>query len=324
MLEVTAGTSAPADVATLRVTRKTLVADGVLTLELTAPHGGRLPDWTPGAHIDLVLPNGMTRQYSLCGDRWDPLSYRVGVLLEPVSRGGSSYVHDVLAPGDLVGIGGPRNNFPLVPAEQYLFVAGGIGITPLLPMVRTADLLGADWRLLYGGRRRASMAFLDELGEFGDRVSVMPEDEFGLLDLRGFLGDPRPGVRVYCCGPAPLLAAIESVCADWPPHTLRTERFVAEERGAPVRDAPFEVELRRSGTSVTVTPDVSVLDAVSSAGAEVLSSCRQGICGTCETTVLAGQPDHRDTLLDDDERDAADCMYICVSRSCSERLVLDL
>jgi ferredoxin-NADP reductase len=324
MLDVTAEVPAPTDVATLRVARKTVVADGVLTLELTDPHGGRLPDWTPGSHIDLVLPNGMTRQYSLCGDRWDPLSYRVGVLLEPVGRGGSSYVHDVLAPGDLVGIGGPRNNFPLVPAEEYLFVAGGIGITPLLPMVRTADLLGADWRLLYGGRRRASMAFLDELSGFGDRVTVMPEDEFGLLDLRGFLGDPRPGARVYCCGPAPLLAAIESVCADWLPHALRTERFVAEERGAPVRDAAFDVELRRTGATVTVTPDVSVLDAVAAAGVEVLSSCRQGICGTCETTVLAGEPDHRDALLDDDERDAADCMYICVSRSCSERLVLDL
>jgi ferredoxin-NADP reductase len=324
VLEVTADASAPTDVATLRVTRKTVVADGVLTLDLAAPHGGRLPDWTPGAHIDLLLPNGMTRQYSLCGDRWDPFSYRVGVLLEPVGRGGSAYVHGTLAPGDLVGVGGPRNNFPLVPSEQYLFVAGGIGITPLLPMVRQAEMLGADWRLLYGGRRRASMAFLDELGAFGERVQVRPEDEFGLLDLHGYLGDPRPGVRVYSCGPAPLLAAMESACSTWPPHTLRTERFVAEERGAPLRDAPFEVELSRTGATVTVTPDVSILDAVSAAGVDVLSSCRQGICGTCETTVLAGRPDHRDSLLDDGERDAGDCMYICVSRSSSERLVLDL
>jgi ferredoxin-NADP reductase len=316
--------SSSADVATLRVTGKELQADGVLTLELAAPSGERLRDWTPGSHIDLVLPNGLTRQYSLCGDRWDPVTYQVGVLREVSGRGGSAFVHDVLSVGDLVGVGGPRNNFPLVPSEHYLFVAGGIGITPLLPMIRQADLLGADWRLLYGGRRRASMAFLDELAAFGDKVLVRPEDEFGLLDLRGFLGEPREGVKLYCCGPAPLLAAMEAVGTEWPPHALRTERFVAEERGAPVRTGPFEVELARTGVTVTVPPSLSVLEAVGSAGVEVLSSCRQGICGTCETTVLAGEPDHRDTLLDDDERAAGDCMYICVSRSCSDRLVLDL
>jgi ferredoxin-NADP reductase len=313
-----------ADVATLRVTSKDVQAEGVLTLELAAPSGGRLRDWTPGSHIDLVLPNGLTRQYSLCGDRWDPFTYRVGVLLEPESRGGSTYVHDSLQPGDLVGVGGPRNNFPLVPSEQYLFVAGGIGITPILPMIRQAEMLGADWRLLYGGRRRDSMAFLGELERYGDRVLVRPQDEFGLLDLTGFLGEPREGVRIYSCGPGPLLAAMERACAGWPPHALRTERFVAEEAGAPARTAPFEVELARSGTTVTVTPDMTVLEALNGIGVEVLSSCRRGVCGTCETTVLAGRPDHRDALLDDDERDVNDCMYICVSRSRDERLVLDL
>jgi ferredoxin-NADP reductase len=313
-----------ADVATLRVTSKDVQAEGVLTLELAAPSGGRLRDWTPGSHIDLVLPNGLTRQYSLCGDRWDPSTYRVGVLLEPESRGGSTYVHDSLQPGDLVGVGGPRNNFPLVPSEQYLFVAGGIGITPILPMVRQAEMLGADWRLLYGGRRRDSMAFLGELERYGDRVLVRPQDEYGLLDLAGFLGAPRHGVRIYSCGPGPLLAAMERTCGDWPPHTLRTERFVAEEAGAPARTAPFEVELARSGTTVTVTPEMTVLEALNGVGVEVLSSCRRGVCGTCETTVLAGRPDHRDALLDDDERDVNDCMYICVSRSRDERLVLDL
>jgi ferredoxin-NADP reductase len=317
-------TSLPADVAALRVTAKEILADGVLTLELAAPSGGRLRDWTPGSHIDLTLPSGLTRQYSLCGDRWDPTTYRVGVLREPDGRGGSAFVHDVLAVGDLVGVGGPRNNFPLVPSAQYLFVAGGIGITPILPMVRQADLLGADWRLLYGGRRRGSMAFLDELPGYGDRVLVRPEDEHGLLDLAGFLGEPRGGVRVYACGPAPLIAATERACAGWPPHTLRTERFVADELEAPAHSAAFEVELARTGATVTVTPEMTVLDALSRVGVEVLSSCRRGVCGTCETEVLAGRPDHRDALLDDDERDANDCMYVCVSRSRDERLVLDL
>jgi ferredoxin-NADP reductase len=313
-----------ANVVTLRVTAKTVVADGVASLELAHPDGRRLPDWTPGSHIDVMLPNGLTRQYSLCGDRWDAHSYRVGVLREPGGRGGSAYVHDELRPGDLVGVGGPRNNFPLVPARRYLFVGGGIGITPLLPMVHQADLLGVDWQLLYGGRRRASMAWLDELADYGDRVEVVPQDESGLLDLAGFLGAPGPGVRVYCCGPAPLLAAIEAACASWPAHSLRTERFVAADQGAPARTVPFEVELARSGATVTVTPGVSVLDAVHSAGVDVLSSCRQGTCGTCETTVLAGTPDHRDSILEDDERAAGDCMFICVSRALDDRLVLDL
>jgi ferredoxin-NADP reductase len=296
----------------------------VLTLDLASPTGARLRDWTPGSHIDLVLPNGSTRQYSLCGDRWDPFTYRVGVNLEAQSRGGSSYVHHHLQVGDLLGVGGPRNNFPLVPSEKYLFIAGGIGITPLLPMIQQADMLGADWQLLYGGRHRRSMAFVDELAGHGDHVLVRPQDEFGLLDLTLFLGQPQPDVKVYCCGPAPLLAAVERMCADWPPHALRTERFVSDDRGAPVRSTPFEVELARTGITVTVPPDRSILDVVASVGVEVLSSCRQGICGTCETTVLTGRPDHRDSLLDDDELDVTDSMYICVSRSSSDRLVLDL
>lgn len=233
-------------------------------------------------------------------------------------------MHEELEPGHLVGVSAPRNNFPLVPSPRYLFVAGGIGITPILPMIHQADLVGADWQLLYGGRRRASMAFLDELAAYGDRVRIHPQDECGLLPLAEYLGAPRTGVEIYCCGPGPLLDAVEAVCAQWPRYALRIEPFVAEEHGPAVLDGPFEVELARTGTTVTVTPGISVLDAVHAAGVEVLSSCRQGTCGTCETTVLAGRPDHRDSLLDDDDRAAGDCIYICVSRSCTDRLVLDL
>lgn len=320
----TEGGAVSADIATLRVTGKQLVAEDVLLVELASPAGVRLRDWAPGAHIDLTLPNGMTRQYSLCGDRWDPFTYRLGVLREQAGRGGSAYVHDELKVGDRVAVGGPRNNFALVPSETYLFVAGGIGITPLLPMARQAELLSADWRLLYGGRHRASMAFLDELAEFGDRVQVVPHDELGLLDLRGFLGEPRSSVRIYACGPAPLLAAIESVCAPWPPYALRTERFMGQSLGGRSPMAPFDVELARTGRTVTVSPEQTVLEAVSAVGVEVLSSCRQGICGTCETAVLSGEPDHRDALLNDADRQANDCMFICVSRARSDRLVLDL
>ncbi|XVQ09375.1 PDR/VanB family oxidoreductase [Spirillospora sp. CA-255316] len=308
----------------LVVSAKDEVADGVVTLTLTHADGRRLPDWAPGAHIDVVLPNGLTRQYSLCGDRWDPHGYRIGVLREPAGRGGSAYIHQTLRAGDRVAIGGPRNNFRLVPSEDYVFVAGGIGITPLLPMIHQAESLGARWRLLYGGRSRATMAFLDELAAYGDKVTVVPQDEQGLLDLRGWLPAAGLAAKVYCCGPEGLLAAMERHCSHYPPGQLRTERFVPKENHAPVRTEPFQLELRRSGRMVEVPPGRSVLDAITRAGVNVLSSCRKGVCGTCETTVLEGEADHRDSLLDDDERAAGDHMFVCVSSSLSDRLVLDL
>ena len=308
----------------LRVTGKEPVADGVVALTLARPDGGRLPDWTPGSHVDLVMPGGLTRQYSLCGDRWDARSYRVGVLRERDGRGGSAYVHDELCAGDPVGIGGPRNNFRLVPAERYLFIAGGIGITPLLPMIVQAEMLGVEWRLLYGGRTRSSMAFLDELRPYGDKVALVPEDQHGLLDLPAWLPDPATGTKVYCCGPAGLLDAVERRCTGWPAGLLRTERFVAATPEAGTVDGAFEVELHRSGRTLRVGRTQTLLQALGDAGVPVLSSCRQGLCGTCETTVLDGVPDHRDSLLDDAERAAGDCMFVCVSRAGSERLVLDL
>ncbi|MDJ0105168.1 PDR/VanB family oxidoreductase [Rhodococcus erythropolis] len=317
-------TSTAADCA-LRLTAKTPASDGVVALTLEHPDGKRLPDWAPGAHIDLMLPSGITRQYSLCGDRWNPNSYRVGVLRESAGRGGSVFVHDVLEVGDLVGVGGPRNNFPMVPAPKYLFIAGGIGITPLLPMIAQAEKLHAEWKLLYGGRTRASMAFADELAVYGDRAVLAPFDEVGKLDLPSYLhAAGEKEAKVYVCGPGGLLAAVERYCTSWPVGNLRTERFVPKEQSGPARTDPFDVELARSQVTVTVPPHGTVLDAVREVGVNILSSCRQGTCGTCETTVLSGKPDHRDSILDDDERAAADCMFICVSRSCSDRLVLDL
>lgn len=313
-----------AETTELLVTGKSPASDGVVTLTLARADGGRLPDWAPGAHLDLVLPNGLTRQYSLCGDRWDPRAYRIGVLREPGGRGGSAYVHDELRVGDGVGLGGPRNNFRLVPAERYLFIAGGIGITPLLPTIAQAELLGDEWRLLYGGRTRRSMAFLNELAPYGGKVTVSPEDETGLLDLDAWLPEHPGGTRVYCCGPGALLDAVEHRCAGWPPGRLRTERFVAPVRATATGDTSFEVELRRSRRTLTVPRGRSLLEALGDAGVPVLSSCRSGLCGTCETAVLDGVPDHRDALLDETERAAGDCMYVCVSRAHSHRLVLDL
>ncbi|MGR7027420.1 cytochrome P450 [Geodermatophilus sp. URMC 62] len=315
--------------ADVRVEDKRPVADGVVTLTLRQVDDAPLPPWEPGAHVDLLLGDALpsaapTRQYSLCGDPADSHAWRVGVLREPESRGTSSHVHDRLRPGDVVRVRGPRNNFPLHPSPRYLFLAGGIGITPILPMIRAAEAAGADWRLVYGGRRRASMAFLDELARYGDRVSVRPQDETGLLDLDELLGTPRPDTRVYCCGPEPLLAAVEQRCAAWPAGALHVERFSARPLTEPVRSEAFEVVLRRSELTLSVPPDRSILSVVEEAGVGVLSSCTEGTCGSCETAVLEGRPDHRDSVLSGEERAADACMMICVSRARTDRLVLDL
>jgi ferredoxin-NADP reductase len=205
-----------------------------------------------------------------------------------------------------------------------VFVAGGIGITPMLPMVAAAEAAGATWELLYGGRRRTSMAFLDELAAYGDRVTVWPQDEAGLLDLDTLLGTPREDTLVYACGPEPLLAAVEQRCQSWPHGALHLERFAPRPMGEPVRAEAFDVVLERSGLTVTVPPGRSIMSVVEEAGVGVVSSCAEGTCGTCETRVVEGLPDHRDSVLRDDEKATNACMMICVSRSCGDRLVLDL
>ncbi|MGC4972083.1 PDR/VanB family oxidoreductase [Streptomyces sp. DT199] len=306
--------------AELVVGRKEFVAEGVLTLTLRHPLGELLPAWEPGAHVDVLLEPGLERQYSLCGDPADRSAWRIAVLRESAGRGGSAHVHERLGEGTEVRVRGPRNNFGLEPAARYRFVAGGIGITPILPMLAAADAARAEWTLLYGGRTRASMAFVEELGRYGDRVTIAPEDETGLLDLPSVLDDVPEGTLVYCCGPGPLLDAVEARC---PSGVLRVERFrpKTQETGG---ETEFEVELAQSGRTLTVPPHVSVLDAVREAGVEVLYSCTEGTCGTCETDVLDGEPDHRDSVLTEDERAAGETMLICVSRCRGKRLVLDL
>ncbi|MEG3626353.1 PDR/VanB family oxidoreductase [Streptomyces poriticola] len=302
---------------TLSVSAHEQIADGVVRLRL---EGHDLPRWEPGAHLDLVLPSGLIRQYSLCGDPEDTSSYTVATRLVEDGRGGSREVHEQLRAGMELQVRGPRNRFPLTGAPAYLFVAGGIGITPLLPMLRALPE-GADWRLLYGGRTRASMPFLEELEKLDPertRVTVAAEDETGLPDLDGFLARPPEGTAVYCCGPEGMMAAVgERLPAG---ASLYLERF------APRRSAEgehgFEVELRRSARTLSVAPDSSVLAAVRAELPDTPYSCEQGWCGTCRQRVVEGEIDHRDELLTDGERD--DSMLICVSRAQGERLVLDL
>ena len=331
MTAMTATQEAPPSAATvlrefeadLVVTAVSDAAEGVKTITLAEPGGTALPAWSPGAHIDIVLGDDLTRQYSLCGDTSDDTSWRIGVLAAPESRGGSVRVHE-LKTGDTVRVRGPRNHFPLVGAASYQFIAGGIGITPILAMIAEAEAAGASWNLLYGGRQRASMAFLDELERYGqDRVTITPQDERGHLDLADCLGTPRPGTLVYCCGPEGLLTAVEEACAAWPAGSLHIERFAPKGVSA-AEDSAFELVLQRSGLTLQVPPDKSVFDVVSEAGVSVLGSCFEGVCGTCEQAVIDGDVDHRDSILSDEEREANEYMMICVSRCRSARLTLDL
>jgi ferredoxin-NADP reductase len=314
----------------VEVRRRAAVADGVVTLTLADPNGADLPEWAPGAHIDLLMTPSLVRQYSLCGDTANRAEWQVGVLLDPDSRGGSQFVHDKLHEGATVRVRGPRNHFPLVGSPRYLFIAGGIGVTPMLPMIAAAVAAGAEWRLLYGGRTRSSMAFVDELERHGDRVTVCARDAQDGANFRTSLGSAlslaQENTLVYCCGPEGLLTAVEQACKTWPEGSLHIERFSAKELEPPSPEALdiFELECQRSGLTLTVPPDKSVYEVCEDAGVDVLGSCMEGVCGTCECDVLEGEPDHRDSVLNDAEKARNDVMMICVSRSRSERLVLDL
>lgn len=310
----------------LLITGRETVAEGVVRLRLA---GDDLPAWQPGAHLDLVLPSGLVRQYSLCGDPADRDAYTIAPRLVEGGRGGSHEVHTQLHEGTEVRVRGPRNRFPLVEAPAYVFVAGGIGITPILPMLRAVAAAGADWRLLYGGRTRASLPFLDEIAEIagiadGGRVTVVPEDEAGRPDAAGALAGAAPGTAVYVCGPGPLMDAVAAALPEG--CSLHLERFTAAtgDPSAPAdaSDTAFDVELRRSGDTVRVEAGQSVLSAVRERLPYVSYSCEQGFCGTCQQRVLEGEIDHRDELLTDGER--ADSMLLCVSRCRGDRLVLDL
>ncbi|WP_120521138.1 PDR/VanB family oxidoreductase [Arthrobacter celericrescens] len=311
-------------------------ADGVVSVLLEDPDGGALPDWEPGAHIDVLLPNGLLRQYSLCSDPADNTGWRFAVLREADGRGGSTYIHDSLRPGDVVEVRGPKHNFQgSTPAQGVaLYIAGGIGITPLLPMIRATESAGRPWRLLYLGRSLRSMAFLDELAALdpdGSRLRIHAKDESGALALPAYLADAT-GAAVYACGPARLLDELRAAHAagtvaglvfeDFGGSPLPGETPDGGARGE-AENAPFVVETA-DGTEVEVSAAESILDALHRAGVPALNSCRKGTCGTCETPVLDGIPEHRDGILSEEEREANDTMMICVSRCRGERLVLDL
>ncbi|TKG72925.1 cytochrome P450/oxidoreductase [Prauserella endophytica] len=301
-------------------------ADGVVTLTLTDGTGKPLPAWSPGAHIDLDL-DGLSRQYSLCGDPADTRRYRIAVLREPESRGGSRYVHERLRPGSTLTLRGPRNHFRLDPAARhYVLVAGGIGITPIIAMADHLRSAGASYELHYCGRTASGMALLDRARrDHGERLTVHCGEEGGRLDVTTLVAEERDGVQVYACGPERLLAALEEQAESWPADTLHIEHFTSIKRELdPTVEHGFDVELADSGLTVHVGPGQTVLAALRAANIDISSDCEEGLCGSCEAPVLDGDVDHRDLVLTKAERAANTVMMTCCSRACGSKLTLGL
>ena len=309
----------------LVVARREPVADDVVRLTLADERGARLPAWMPGAHIDLTGPTGLVRQFSLCGDLEDYWRWQIAVLREPGGgRGGSVAVHDGVREGDRVPVTGPRNHFRLVDSPRYLFIAGGIGIAPLLPMIQLVDREDRPWRLAYGGRTPSSMAFLGDLQRYGDKVRVFPSQISGRMDLDALLAEAGSEVAVFCCGPTGLIDAVADRCSSLTSRPLRVERFQPiVDPVLAARGASFTVELARSRRKLWVADGQTIMEAMEVEGLSPAGSCREGTCGTCETRVLAGTPDHRDSVLDASEQEEGETMMICVSRSRTPELVLD-
>ena len=312
------------DTVNVQVAERIEEADGVVSLVLVDALGHELPQWRPGAHLDLHLDRrgeaGLVRQYSLCGDPAERSSYRVAVLREETGTA-SRQIHDVIRQGQLLRVSAPRDRFGYAASPSLVFIAGGIGITPLLSMLEAASAEGTDWQLHYAGRSRRAMAFLERLQRHGDRVHVYPGDTGARMDLDAIVRSSG-AAPIYACGPARLLEAIEERAAE--SGRLRVERFVSDAQAQREDDHPFEVEFALTGGSVMVRPGESILDKVVEAGVPAPSSCRGGTCGTCETFVVEGEPDHRDAVLNAKEREESEVMMICVSRCKGARLVLEL
>jgi tetrachlorobenzoquinone reductase len=320
----TASAQASDDLIEVQLTAIRYAARDTNLYEFRRPDGKPLPRYEPGAHIDLYLPNGLVRNYSLIVARPDPAVYMFGIKRDPASRGGSRYIHDELRVGRTVKISAPRNNFPLDEnAEHTIFLAGGIGITPIWCMVQRLEELQRDWTLHYACRSRADMAFLEPL-------QVMPQVHFHfddenagrVLDIAGIVGAAPKDAHLYCCGPTPMLKAFEAATAHWPREQIHVEYFTP--RQEPARKGGFTVELARSGQEFFIPEGRSILEVLLDEGVDVDYSCELGICGACEQRVISGIPEHRDSILTEEEQAENKRVMICCAGCKSERLVLDL
>ncbi len=314
----------------VRVARKAVEAQDIVTLELVAVDGSALPAFGAGAHVDVQLPGGVTRQYSLCNDPQETHRYLVGVLRDPASRGGSQAVHELVKEGDVLQISTPKNHFPLAhDAKRSLLLGGGIGITPILCMAERLANTGADFELHYATRSPERTAFRERIAasNFADKVAFHFDDGAAAqkLDLAVLLAQPQAGTHLYVCGPKGFMDAVLNTAREkgWPEAQLHYEFF-----GATVEksdsDASFEIKLASSGRIVMVPKDKTVTQALAEAGVEIMMSCEQGVCGTCLTRVLEGVPDHKDSYLTPEEQAANDQFLPCCSRAKTPQLVLDL
>ena len=311
----------------------TLLARDTLAVEFAAVQGDELPAFEAGAHVDLFLPNGICRSYSLCNPPSERHRYVVGVKKACPSRGASSYIHDCLRAGQSITLSVPRNNFPLDQlAQMSVFIAGGIGITPIWSMIQKLEMEGRAWKLYYAARTRMDAAFRGDLealeASAPGRVDIRFDHEPGsaILDLNDIVAkNAGNGTHFYACGPAPMLDAFEAATKELPAEMRHLERFTADVK-APSAAAltRYEAVLAKSGMTLPVGPDKSLLDTLLDAGVQVDFSCMEGVCGSCKVAVIEGMPDHRDVVLSDDERARNDVMLVCCSGSRTDRLVLNI
>ena len=307
---------------------KQIEADDIVSLELVPSEGTALPAFEAGAHIDLHLPNGLIRQYSLCNPPSETHRYLIAILKDPESRGGSEAVHSLLKVGDEIEISAPRNLFPLnLKASKTVLFAGGIGVTPILAMAETLHRLGKDFEMHYCARSQSRAAFVKRIqsSDFADKVTCHFDDQKQVLDVKAVLGSPTIGTHTYVCGPSGFMHFIidNATHLNWPAEQVHKEYFAAEAVDKSL-DGAFEVEIKSTGKIITISPNQSVLEALEDEDIFLPVSCEEGICGTCVTGILAGEPAHRDVFLTDAEKAANDRFTPCCSRSKSARLVLDL
>jgi tetrachlorobenzoquinone reductase len=311
---------------TLRVRIHAVVweAPNILSYELRALDGGDLPSFTAGAHIDLSLANGLARSYSLLNSQSERHRYVISVQKDRASRGGSSWIHENLRPGDVIEIMKPRNNFPLAEdAKKSIFIAGGIGITPILSMIGRLDEIGREWELIYCARKRSGAAFVEKLRtKAGVRFNFDDEPGGTMLDIAAVVSSAPADGHLYCCGPLPMLEAFEIAARAVERSRVHVEYFTAQAPAA--TEGGFRIVLARSARELAIPAGKSILETLVDAGFAIPFSCKEGICGACETHVLEGIPDHRDLVLTEAEREANDKMMICCSGAKSEKLVLDL
>jgi vanillate monooxygenase ferredoxin subunit len=313
----------------VKVVRKTREAQDIAGFELAQADGGALPAFSAGSHIDVQLPGGLTRQYSLCNDSGEQHRYRIAVLRDPASRGGSVAMHDTVREGDLIQISAPRNHFPLQHAERSLLFAGGIGVTPLLCMAQRLAAIGANFHMHYATRSVERTAFRDEImaSPFAKKVSFHHDDGDAaqVLNVPEALGAFDAGTHIYVCGPGGFINHVVQVAQGmgWPAAQIHVEHFAAAPQDHST-DAAFDVKIASTGKTCTVPAGESVVQALAKHGIEILTSCEQGVCGTCITRVLEGEPDHRDLYFTDEEKAKNDQFTPCCSRSRTPVLVLDL